>query len=173
MSQTSFLRVGRIVATHGLRGEVRVLPITDYPETRFAKDAKLILHHDQLHTHHNLVVESSRPHKNVYLVKFVGCADIDTVLQWIGGELSVHLEEAVPSSDDEFYYHEIIDCQVITTEGKTVGKIIEIIPNPANDIWVVKPAQGKPIYLPYIQEIVKEVDPVNKQIMIEWMEGLD
>ena len=74
--------------------------------------------------------------------------------------------------ENEFYYHEIIGCTVFTTEGIELGKVTEILETGANDVWTVTPEKGKPHYIPYIEDIVKEIDIDSKKIIIDPMEGL-
>ena len=73
-----FYNVGKIVNTHGIRGEVRVIPTTDFVDERFAKDAKLYLANQQGEPL-ELTIESSRPHKGSILVKFDGYDNINDV----------------------------------------------------------------------------------------------
>lgn len=175
MSSEDTLNVGQLVGTHGIRGEVRVLSNTDFPEHRFANGKKLILKHPNHPEPLTLTVEKSRPHKSAWLIKFVEWNSINEVEPFKGGQLVVSKEDLVPLDEEEgeFYFHQIIGCQVETTDGKRVGTVKEILQLPANDVWVVRPqSRGKEILIPYIGEIVKEVDVINKRILIEWMEGL-
>jgi 16S rRNA processing protein RimM len=172
MQSIEFLKVGRLVNTHGIRGEVRVLVDTDFPEKRFASGSKVLLQHPSLSEPLELTVESSRPHKNVLLVKFAEWNNINQAEPFKGGQLVVRIGDALPNEEGEYYFHQIIGCEVVTTEGRLVGKVKEILPLPANDVWVVQPRAGKEILIPYIESIVKHVDVANKRITIEWMEGL-
>lgn len=176
MYTTEYLRVGRIVGTHGIRGEARVLSNTDFPELRFAPGTTLYLQHPNQSETFSVQVESSRPHKNVYLVKFRGWDRLEDAQQWKDAKLLVPMSEATRTEldPDEFYYHQIIGCQVQTTEGKTIGIVQEIWPMPANDVWLVESNEDqKEILLPFVKEIVKTVDVEAKKITIVWMEGLD
>lgn len=171
-----YLHVARLVGTHGIRGEVRVLSDTDFPEQRFAAGHKLWLTHPTLAQPLPLTVEKSRPHKSVLLVKFVEWDDINQAEPYKGGKLVVKKEDTAPvqSEEGEFYFHQIIGCEVVTTDGRMIGHVEEILSLPANDVWVVRPpGKGKELLLPYIADIVKEVDVTQQRITIEWMEGLD
>jgi 16S rRNA processing protein RimM len=174
LASTEFLRVGRIVATHGLRGEVRVLSDTDFPEERFASGSRLLLQHPSLAKPLSLTVKKARPHKNVWLVSFEEWSDINQIEPYKGGTLVVPVTEMLPANEEgEFYLHQIIGCQVVTTEGRAIGRVQDIYQLPANDVWVVRSSEsGKNLYLPYIEQVVKQVDIEKKQITIEWMEGL-
>ena len=74
--------------------------------------------------------------------------------------------------EGEFYYHEIIGCTVVTLDGTEIGKVTEIFETGANDVWTVTPEKGKPHYIPYIDDVVKEIDIDNKKIVIDPIEGL-
>lgn len=175
MKAVEFLKVGRFLGTHGIRGEVRVFPDTDFPEDRFAPGQVLMLQHATLREPLSLTVEKSRFHKNAYLVKFLEWDNINQAEPFKGGTFVVPVTDTVSLDVEagEYYFKDIIDCEVVTTEGRNVGKVKEILTLPANDVWVVQGADGKEILLPYISDIVKDVDIDSKQITIEWMEGLE
>jgi 16S rRNA processing protein RimM len=173
MNEQTHLLVGQVVTTHGIRGEVRVYPHTDFPEVRFAQGSRLLLIHPDLREPLPLTVEKSRPHKRVVIIKFREWDDINQAEPYKGGKLVVERADAVDLNEGEFYFHEIIGCQVVTTEGRNIGTVREILQLPANDVWVVAPSDGgKDILIPYIDDVVKEVDPESKQVVIQWMEGL-
>jgi 16S rRNA processing protein RimM len=176
MNRMEYLNVGRLVGTHGIRGEVRILSDTDFPEIRFAPGSRLLLTHPSIAEPLPLTVERSRPHKSTILVKFREWGNINEAEPYKGGRLVVPREWAAPLNEEEgeFYFHQIIGCQVVRTDGAEVGRVAEILQLPANDVWVIRPAgKGKEILIPYIDEIVKEVDVANRRIVIEWMEGLE
>lgn len=75
-------------------------------------------------------------------------------------------------NEGEYYFHEIIGCTVVTEEGETVGTVSEILTPGANDVWVVKRNNGKEVLIPYIEDVVKNVDVEAKIITIRPMEGL-
>jgi 16S rRNA processing protein RimM len=74
--------------------------------------------------------------------------------------------------DNEFYYHEIVGLEVETVDGEKIGKITEILSPGANDVWVVKRPGKKDALIPYIEDIVKDVDIENGVVKVELMEGL-
>ena len=74
--------------------------------------------------------------------------------------------------ENEFYFHEIIGCTVESTDGDVIGEVTEILQTGANDVWTVKPKQGKTHYIPYIEDVVKSIDIKNKKITIEVLDGL-
>lgn len=173
METNEYLRVGKIVGTHGIQGEVRVLSNTDSPDERFRSGKKLWLIHSSSREPISLTVKKSRPHKNVIIVRFDEWDNINTAEAFKDGVLVV-LQEDLPVIEDEneYYCHEIVGCDVITTTGERKGQVVEVLRYPANDVWVCQ-HEGKEWMLPFIKDVVKEVDIKNRQITIEWMEGMD
>ncbi|HJV16413.1 MAG TPA: ribosome maturation factor RimM [Bacillales bacterium] len=167
-----WFNVGKIVNTQGLKGEVRVISKTDFPEERYKKGNKLYLFMASSQTPIELTVKSHRTHKTFDLITFEGYADINQVEKFREGILKVPESQLSELSEDEFYFHEIIDCMVTTTAGAEIGKVREILTPGANDVWVIKGKNGKDILIPYIENIVKKVDVKEKLITIEPMEGL-
>lgn len=168
----TFYNVGKIVNTHGIRGEVRVISVTDFPEERYKKGAKLYLFKQNNPEPIELTVKSWRKHKNFDLLTFEGYESINDVEQFKGSTLKISEEQLGQLKDDEFYFHEIIGCTVKTIDDKEIGTIKEILTPGANDVWVVKGKDRKEYLIPYIDDVVKKVDVNEKMVVIEPMEGL-
>ena len=165
-----FYDVAKIFTTHGLQGEVKVALITDFPNNRFAAGSRLALKDD-----HNLVltVKSGRPFKQFWLVTFEEIDDIEQAEKLKGKVLVVSQENQQELPAGSYYYRDIIGCQVIDNGNKEViGKITDIEAPGANDIWLVKEKNGNEFWLPYIKDVVKEIDIENQKIYVELMEGL-
>jgi 16S rRNA processing protein RimM len=171
MSEAMY-NVGKIVNTQGIKGELKVLLQTDFPETRFQRGNKLILVDPEKKTEMTVEVESGRLQKNVYIVKFVGFNDINIVEKYKGWMLKVRASDLLELAVDQYYYHEIIGCSVVTEDGETLGTVTDILTPGANDVWVVTRPVGKPILLPVIDDVVLKVDVAEKQILVYIMEGL-
>jgi len=168
-----YLRVGQLVNTHGLRGEVKIKGNTDFPEQRFALGKTVWLTHPTQSEALPLTVSHVRNHKSSLLVQFQEWNTINQAELYKGGWFVVPPDDEIVDGDDGFYFHQIIGCQVVTTDGEQIGKVKEILTLPANDVWVVARDGAKDLLLPYIEDIVKEVDVSKHQIRIEWMEGLE
>lgn len=167
-----FYNVGKIVNTHGIRGEVRVIPTTDFVDERFAKGAKLYLAGQQAEPL-ELMVASARPHKGSILVKFVGYDNINDVEAFRNHELQVSEEDQQPLEEGSYYYHQIIGLTVKTVDGRKLGTIKEILSPGANDVWVVQRPNQADLLLPKIDDVVKNVDLVNGIVEVELLEGLE
>jgi 16S rRNA processing protein RimM len=161
-----------VVNTHGIRGEVKVLPSTDFPGERFAPGSRLTLHAPDSSAAAEVEVASAREHKGTYLVSFKGFDNINQVLPYKGWTVKVPASRRVPLGEGEYYFHEIIGCAVVTEEGEELGRISEILRPGANDVWVVERPQGRPALIPYIADVVLDVDVAAKRVTIRLMEGL-
>ncbi|MCM3637899.1 ribosome maturation factor RimM [Sporosarcina luteola] len=167
-----WFNVGKIVNTHGIQGEVRVISRTDFPDERYAVGNELTLFMPNEKKPIKLIVASHRRHKNFDLLTFEGHININDVEKYRDGLLKVSEKQLGDLDEGEFYYHEIIGCTVYTDVGEELGEVTDILATGANDVWTVTPKTGKPHYIPYIEDVVKEIDIEKKQIIIEPMEGL-
>lgn len=165
------LKVGKIVNTHSLKGEVKVISSTDFEEERFKKGSKLLITRgNQLIR--EAVVQSYRNHKNFLLVKFEGIDSVEEAEKLKNLQIKIDSDEVGELEENEFYFHQIIGCEVFDENDKNLGEIIDILTPGANDVWVIKGENGKEILIPYIEDVVKKIDITSKKVNIEVMEGL-
>lgn len=169
-----WFNVGRIVNTHGFQGEVRILSTTDFEDQRFAVGNKLAAFKKEDKKPTWVTIESVRRHKNFILLTFEGMHNINLVEPFKEGMLKVTKDQMKEDllEENEYFYHDIIGCSVVSEEGETIGDIKDILETGANDVWVVKGAKGKEHYIPYIEDIVKDINIAEKVITIHVMEGL-
>ncbi|MBB1080187.1 ribosome maturation factor RimM [Limosilactobacillus sp. STM2_1] len=166
-----YYNVGKIVNTHGVRGEVRVLATTDFISERFAPGSTLYLQEETEPL--ALKIEKARQHKGFILVKFMGYDNINDVEKFRDHELMVSADDQQPLDDGQYYYHQIIGLAVETTDGQKLGKIKEILSPGANDVWVVERPGKRDLLLPVIDDVIKKVDLDNQLVKVELMEGLE
>ena len=105
-------------------------------------------------------------------MKFVGIDTIEEAEKLKNLQIKIDSDNIGELEENEFYFHEIIGCEVFDENNKTLGEIVEILTPGANDVWVIKAENGKEILIPYIEDVVKKIDVTNKRIDIEVMEGL-
>lgn len=162
--------VGKIVNTHGIKGEVKVHRITDF-DNRFESGNALFLVKENEQPV-ELQIDGHRVHKGFDLVHFTGFNNINDVEHFKGAFLKIAADQLTKLDDNEFYYHEIIGCDVFLSNGGKLGSIKEILSPGANDVWVVKQENGKDVLVPFIEDVVKQVDISAGKVVIEPMEGL-
>lgn len=165
------LKVGKIINTHSLKGEVKVKSSTDFEDERFEVGSKLLITRGN-QVVREVVVEGYRHHKNNLLVKFEGIDSIEEAEKLKNLQIKIDSADVADLAENEFYFHEIIGCEVFDENNKCLGEVVEILTPGANDVWVIKTADSKEILIPYIEDVVKKIDVENKKIDIEVMEGL-
>ncbi len=167
------VRVAQVVNTHGVRGEVRVRSLTDFPEIRFAPGKELYLEVPEAHsaTTRALIVERSRPYKKGWLLKFADYDSLNQVEGWKGAVLQAPEDVELPLAEGEYLFRDIVGCQVLTLDGRNLGVVREILQPGANDVWVVRDGK-KEVLIPYIDDVVKQIDVANRRILIEPLPGL-
>ncbi|ALZ87540.1 ribosome maturation factor RimM [Aerococcus urinaeequi] len=174
MAEEQYYLVGKIVNTQALRGEVRVMATTDFPEERFKIGATLAIFNGNKLVE-TVEVDGHRLHKNFNLLHFKGKDNINDVEKFKGFDLKVAgtEREADELDENEFYYDDIIGLEVYTTDEIYLGKVGEITSLPSNDVWAIqRPNKGKDILIPYIEDIVLEIDLSGNRVVIEPMDGL-
>lgn len=164
------LTIGKIINTHGINGELKIIEQTDFPE-RFSEGKTIYMVNDKNEVV-PIEIESYRQMNKFGLLKIKGYDHISDAETLKGFQLKVKKEDIGELDEGEFYYFEIIDCEVYTIEGELIGKIDSIMSPGANDVWVVKNNENKEILIPVIPSVIKHVDIENKRVEIEVMEGL-
>ncbi len=162
--------VGKLVNTHGIKGDVKILPSTDFPDVRFAPGSRLTLMDPNSSAALEVEILSSREQKGMYVLKLKGYDNINDVELYKGW--TVRAFDSVELEDGEYYYRDIVGCRAVTDEGEELGSIIEILSPGANDVWVVERANGKQLLLPVIDEVILDVNVRDKTVTVHLMEGL-
>jgi 16S rRNA processing protein RimM len=163
------ITIGKAVKPFGVKGEMKIEPMTDFPE-RF----------NGLHRVHlvspagnDLVCEvtSVRYAGGVPFLHFAGYDSPEKAKALNGWLIKVPEEEAVPLPEGVYYWFELIGMEVVTESGDTLGAIVDIFETGSNDVYVVKHGR-KEIYLPATQEVIRQVDKKAKRITVRLLEGL-
>jgi len=170
----NYFNVGKLVNTQGIKGEVRVISTTDFPDQRFKKGNRVFVDDEQTHSMIQLEIDGVRSQKNFIILHFKGYDSINDVLKFKPAILKV--DESSLSDNDladgEYYYHQIIGLDVVES-GDIIGTVKEILAPGANDVWVVKRDHKSDLLLPKIDSVIKSVDLDKGEIQVEVPEGLD
>ncbi len=162
-----YLAVGRILRPHGVRGELRVEILTDYPE--HLERVRTVYIGDDYHPYK---LAALRFHQNLMLLTLEGCSDRDAADDLRGALVSVVLKDAVPLEEDEYYHFQLIGLQAVSDEGDVLGEIVEILSLPgANDVYVVHGSRGE-ILLPAIADVIQKVDFDARRVTVHLLPGL-
>lgn len=166
MAGLELFTIGQIVAPHGVRGDVRIYPDTDFPK-RF------------LHMKYGYIggkkyeVRSARLHKRVVLMKFVGVEDRNVAELLVGKALEVPREDLVPLKKGQHYVFDIIGMSVYDTQDHKLGNVTDVLKTGSNDVYVVTDEQGKEWLYAAIPDVVKSIDEKADRMVIDPPEWVD
>jgi 16S rRNA processing protein RimM len=164
--EPEYLTIGKLRRTHGVRGEIIMDALTDYPETiTVGMTVYIGAHHKQQ------VVSSVRPADRTFLIAFEGFDDCDKVGIFRNQFVFVKTRDAAPLEDGKFYQHEVVGMNVMDDSGTSLGKISEIINTGANDVYVIQPESGEEILIPAIKSVILEIDTSKGKMRVrlpEW-----
>lgn len=164
------LVVGRIGRAHGIKGEVSVDVRTDEPELRLAPGAVLATDPASAGP---LTIETGRVHSGRLMVRFAGVKDRTGAEALRNILLIAEIDpEERPEDPEEFYDHQLIDLDVVTVDGTEVGRITEISHLPFHDLLVVERPDGTEVMVPFVGEIVPEIDLEQQRAVIDPPPGL-
>lgn len=164
-----YLEIGQIVNTNGLKGFLKVKPLTDDItrfedlETIYIQKAKELI---------EFKIQDVKYNKNMVLLKLEGIDDITEAEKYKNCYIKINREDAVELEEDSYFIVDIIGSEVFTEEGEDLGKVVDVLQTGSNDVYTVKTLDGKEILLPAIEDVIKNVDIENKKIVIHLMEGL-
>ncbi len=157
------LVVGRIGRAHGIKGEVTIEVRTDEPELRLAPGA--VLATDPASTG-PLTIETGRVHSGRLLLRFAGVTDRNAAEALRNTLLIAEVDpDETPEDPEEFYDHQLIDLDVVTQDGTAVGRITEISHLPYQDLLVVQRPDGSEVLIPFVSDIVPDID-LERQIAV-------
>ena len=162
--EPGFVVVGRILAPWGVRGEVKVEPITDFPD-RFSPGEEVYVEG------HLFKIEGMRCHKGKILLKLATVDDFAAAEKLRGLFLEIPETKLHPLAADEYYHFQLIGLEVRTTDGRLLGDVVDIIATGSNDVYVVRGKQGE-LLIPAIEDIVKSVELDRKRITVKLVAGL-
>ena len=155
--------VGKIVGTHGIKGELKVKSDTSFD--RFKKGNKLYIEKEE-----EIIINSHRQHKGMELITINNLTNINDVLCYVGKDLYVpHNREEL--EDGEFYYEDLIGLDCYDSKNNLIGSIIDLQEVPQGLILEIK-SKSKTILVPFVDEFIKEIDLENNKLSINEIEGL-
>jgi 16S rRNA processing protein RimM len=156
--------VGRVLTAQGVQGEIKVEPLTDFPE-RFKPGARVWLRGEPVR------VRASRWRGRYVYLRLEGIDDRGAAEGLRDVELMAPQAMALPDAD-VFYQHDIVGLKVETEAGEALGRVESIFSTGANDVYVVRGEQGE-LLLPAIEDVVKRIDLVAGRLIVELLPGLE
>lgn len=163
-----YIQVGKIINTQGIKGEVKVYPLTDNI-SRFDKLEKVYIGEEKTLVY----IEKNWSKKNFVILKFAGYDNINEVLKFKNEYLYIEENDKVKLEEGSYFIFDIVGCNVMDIKGNKIGVVTQVITNTGNDIYTIKDKGNNKEYLiPAVKQFIKKVDIKNKEIVIEPIEGL-
>ncbi|MEI5006032.1 MULTISPECIES: ribosome maturation factor RimM [unclassified Streptomyces] len=164
------LVVARIGRAHGIKGEVTVEVRTDEPELRLAPGAVLATDPASAGP---LTIETGRVHSGRLLLRFEGVRDRNGAEALRNTLLIAEIDpDVLPEEPDEYYDHQLMDLDVVLADGTEIGRITEISHLPSQDLFIVERPDGSEVMIPFVEEIVTEIDLTEQKAVIDPPPGL-
>jgi len=157
------VRVGGLGKAHGLRGEVLCHPETDFPE-RFLETEEVELVHPK--GHRRVAISGARFHGQNLILKFQGVDSREAAEQLRGAWLGVGPDEVVDLEDGEYFHYELEGLEVLDASGQRIGRIAEVISNPAHEIYRIA-TEGEDILLPAVPAFVLEISLDDQKMIVQ------
>jgi 16S rRNA processing protein RimM len=161
LTDRDWILIGRTAGVFGLRGDIKLEPLTDFPE-RF----KTL---DVIHLgpgREEWTVERTRPHGKHVLLKLRGVDDADAASELRGREAFVPRTEAMPLPAGHYLLEDLVGVDVATADGKKVGTVADVLRTGSNDVYVVRTARGE-VLVPGIRDAVLELDLSARRMVID------
>jgi len=166
-----WLLAGKVIRPHGLRGLLRIWSYAVSRETFLNSGTVLLKSGSGEPFEYRL--ESVEPYKKFFLMKLQGLNSIEEAEKLRNAAVFVRKDSLKDKGEDEYYWHELLGMSVYLDTGKFLGKIEHILPTGSNDIYIIVRQESRgELLIPAIHDVVKEIDPENKKMIISEMEGL-
>lgn len=156
--------MGKVVNVVGLKGELKIYSYTDRNE-RFEELDQIWLDNKAY------AIENVRYQNKVVILKLEGINDRNKAEEQRNKKVYIEEADLAELPEDTYYVRDLIGISVVTEDGE-LGKISDVIQNSAQDLYEVKTAEGKKVYIPVVKEFVNEVDMENKVVKVTLPEGL-
>ena len=155
--------IGRVGAAHGIRGELRIIPLTDFPE-RFAALREVMVGDELLH------IESVKPQGKNFLMRFREYTVREDAQKLTGRLLTVARAEAAPLDEGEYYVFDIVGLTVYDEEDNELGTVENVLRTGSNDVYAVRSEDGREILIPALRKVVRTIDVLNGRMTVRLSE---
>ena len=164
-----FLNIGVIANTHGLRGDLKIKPLTDDLGLFFDEGDQFYIAYQKEMI--QVEIKSSYYNKGMIYLKLKGYNHINDVEKFKGSYCKVNVEDLEVPDDNEAYYYELIGSEVYSEDQKYLGKVSEILETSAHEILRVEDG-SKMFMVPFVDAFIVNFDRDEHKIIVRVMEGL-
>lgn len=163
------LEVGQIVNTFGIKGFVKIYPYVD-DISRFDNLKNIYVKTKKFEN--ELQIEEVKYQKNMVLAKFKGIETVEQAEKLKNASVEIDRKDAIPLEEGQYFIADLLGMEVFIDNGDKLGILEDIYNNGSSDIYVVKNELGRQFLLPYIDEVIKEINLKDERITVHLIEGL-
>ncbi len=156
-----FLAVGSLRRPHGVKGEIVMEVLTDFPE-RLKVGKTLFIGEER----QGMQLSSLRWHDKALLVRFEGYTDREAVGRLRNALVYVRSDDLPALPEGEYYHHQLLGLTVVNEAGVILGALEAILETGANDVYLVRGEDGSELLLPSIAEVILAIDLERQQILV-------
>lgn len=171
VADAPLVAVGEVLRPYGLRGELKVRPLTDRPRERFERLDRCVLWEPRADRREDCRIASCRFEGETVFVRMDGIDSPEAARRFQGRLLAVGRDEVLPLPEGQFYPWQMEGAVVETREGRHVGRFIRV-DRGAQDLWVVEDDAHRQRLIPAVPSIVVEVSVADRRVVIDPPEGL-
>ena len=164
-----YLQIGKIVNTHGVRGEVKLIPLTDNPN-RFDELEWVFIEKDGKVDKHT--IQQVKYTKGSVMIKFTGIESIEEAEKYRDCFVLVDRKNAVKLPKDSYFICDILGCSVFDEKGALLGELVDILQTGSNDVYIIRDQSGKEILLPALKSVVNSISLEQRRIDVLIPKGL-
>lgn len=166
-----YIQIGKMVNTHGVKGEVKIMSYSDFDTERYKKGNTVYILKDGKYI--SFIVQSFRQHKGFSLVTFQGIQNMNEVEQYKECIVYMNKADRKPLANNEYYRDQLLGLEVIDEEGLLIGTIIAVEETTRNQTYLrILRKDKNDALVPYVPLFIRSVDLEKKQIIIHKEEGL-
>ena len=155
MTKNDYIEIGKVVNTFGIKGELKIVSESDFVDYRYAVGKTIYL--KLRNTIKEVRVSSYRVHKGNILITIDKIYDINEVEKYIGADVLADKLDVPPLEDGEFYIDDVVGLVAYNETGEKIGKVVDVILIPANDLIEIELLNGKKELIPYVDEYILEI----------------
>ncbi len=159
-----FVTVGRLGRTRGVRGEMYVIPETDFPG-RFLEMSEIFIRGKD--SWKKVRLDSARLISGRPVIKLEGIESPEEAARFTNREIGVPKEEIVKLPEGAYWIHDLVGCEVLTESGDRLGEITSVEKYPANDVYTIRMTDGKEMVIAAVKQFIKSVDIEAGKITID------
>lgn len=167
-----YVVVGKVVSTHGIKGDLKIYPLTDFAKIRFKKGKTFELYNEETNKVINVTCFSNKISGKFLVVHFDEITTPEEGIKYQNYLIRMSSEDVHRLPKDTYYYKDLLGSKVYLSNNELYGEVIEISSNGRQDLLRVKLLDNKETLIVFVNAIIKEVDVTNKTIVLNDIEGL-